>query len=87
MATTTYHEEYININGIWQYMLHYSKEGNRNVLLMLHGGPGAPNSYIGYFLEPYLNFCNVVYYDQRGAGKTQIKSKTVIHVDNKTNPI
>lgn len=68
-------------------MLHYSKEGNRNVLLMLHGGPGAPNSYIGYFLEPYLNFCNVVYYDQRGAGKTQIKSKTVIHVDNKTNPI
>jgi len=82
MAAKNYREEYISINGISQYMLHYSKEGNRDVLLMLHGGPGAPNSYIGYFLEPHLNFCNVVYYDQRGAGKTQIKSKTSIENHN-----
>ena len=76
------HEEYLEINGISQYMLHYPKEGSKDVLLMLHGGPGAPNSYIGYYLAPYLNFCNVVYYDQRGCGKTQIKSKTTLEHHN-----
>ncbi|MBO0462553.1 alpha/beta hydrolase [Enterococcus sp. DIV1298c] len=76
MTTKNFQTEYININGLSQYMLHYPKEGSKDVLLMLHGGPGAPNSYISYYLEPYLNFCHVVYYDQRGSGKTQIKSKT-----------
>jgi len=70
-----YIEEYVQINGISQYMLHYPKTDSKDVVLMLHGGPGAPNSYIGYYLEPHFDFCNVVYYDQRGAGKTQIKSK------------
>ena len=41
---------------------------------MLHGGPGLANSYTAYYQQPYLGFCNVVYYDQRGSGKTQIKN-------------
>jgi len=43
---------------------------------MLHGGPGSPNSYVAYYHQPYLNFANVIYYDQRGAGKTRLKNKT-----------
>jgi len=67
--------EYVPINGISQYLLHLPQE-SKDVLLMLHGGPGVPNSYAAHFHAPYLDFCNVVYYDQRGAGKTQIKNKS-----------
>jgi proline-specific peptidase len=67
--------EYVLINGIKQYFFHISNT-NKEVIIMLHGGPGSPNSYLAYHHQPYLNFCNVVYYDQRGAGKTQLKNKT-----------
>jgi len=70
-----YTEEYVQINGILQYFLHIQNPSDA-VVIMLHGGPGLANSYIAYYLQPYLDFCNVVYYDQRGAGKTQIKNKT-----------
>ena len=74
MEKRTHTEEYLQINGISQYMLHYPAD-SKDVLIMLHGGPGIPNSYIGYHVAPHLDFCNVVYYDQRGCGKTQMKSK------------
>ena len=70
-----FHEEYVPINGIQQYMLHIPND-SENVLIMLHGGPCMPNSYTAHYVAPYLNFCNVVYYDQRGCGKTQLKSKS-----------
>ena len=72
-------EEDVPINGIFQYFLHApvdSKTESKDVVLMLHGGPGLANSYIAYYLAPYANFCNMVYYDQRGAGKTQLKNQT-----------
>jgi len=68
-------EEYVPINGISQYFLHIPNE-RKDVAIMLHGGPGIPNSLLAYYHQPYLDFCNVVYYDQRGAGKTQLKNKT-----------
>ena len=67
--------EYVSINEIQQYMLHIQNESS-DVLLMLHGGPCMPNSYTAHHVAPYLDFCNVVYYDQRGCGKTQLKSKS-----------
>jgi len=68
-------EEFVQINGLTQYFLHIANE-SKDVAIMLHGGPGIPNSFAAYYHQPYLDFCNVVYYDQRGAGKTQQKSKT-----------
>ncbi|MCL2587947.1 MAG: alpha/beta hydrolase [Oscillospiraceae bacterium] len=68
-------DEYVPINGISQYFLHIPND-SKDVAIMLHGGPGIPNSYLAYYHQPYLDFCNVVYYDQRGSGKTQLKSKT-----------
>ena len=68
-------EEYVLINGISQYFLHLPSAG-KDVLIMLHGGPGLANSYVAYYQQPYLDFCNAVYYDQRGAGKTQLKNKS-----------
>ena len=70
-----YIEEYVQINEIEQYFLHVQSD-SRDVVILLHGGPGLANSYLAYFQQPYLDFCNVVYYDQRGAGKTQIKNQS-----------
>lgn len=70
----TFIEEYVQINGIEQYFLHVP-HNSKNVVIMLHGGPGLANSYLAYSQQPYWSFCNAVYYDQRGAGKTQIKNK------------
>ena len=75
MAVKGFTDEYVLINGIQQYFLHIPNT-NKEVIIMLHGGPGIPNSYIAYYHQPYLNFCNVVYYDQRGAGKTRLKNNT-----------
>jgi len=70
-------EEYVSINGISQYFLHLPNTGN-DVVIMLHGGPGLANSYTAYYIQPYVDFCNVVFYDQRGAGKTQLKNNSAL---------
>jgi len=40
----------------------------------MHSGPGLANSYIASYIQPYIDFCNIVFYDQCLAGKTQLKS-------------
>jgi len=72
--TKNFIEEYVLINGISQYFLHIPNT-SKEVVIMLHGGPGLSNSYVAYYQQPYFDFCNVVYYDQRGSGKTQLKNK------------
>ena len=73
MAVKNFTDEYVSINGIQQYFLHIPNT-SKEVVIMLHGGPGIPNSYLAYYHQPYLGFCNTVYYDQRGAGKTLLKN-------------
>ena len=72
----TYEEEYVKINGIEHYLLHYRTKEEDPVLLFIHGGPGQTESMIAYIVEEYANRnYNIVYYDQRGAGKTFLKNK------------
>jgi len=73
-----YTEEYVKINGIHQYFLHYPSE-QREVILHLHGGPGGSSAQLAYTLRQYWDFCGIVYYDQRGTGKTLTKNKTHPH--------
>ena len=75
MVEKDYSEEYIKINGIFQYFLHYDFS-QKDTVIFLHGGPGESKANFAYHFAPYFNFCNVVYYDQRGTGKTQLKNKT-----------
>ena len=65
--------EYIEINGIKQYVLITGNE-NGPLMLFLHGGPGVSQSgfirkYQSKLEEDFL----VVNWDQRGAGKSNIK--------------
>jgi Predicted hydrolases or acyltransferases (alpha/beta hydrolase superfamily) len=85
MKMKRYEKEFIHVNGIQQFMLHYpSTENNRDVLVFLHGGPGSATSNYGYILdEQWKDLFHVVYYDQRGAGKTLLKNKKeLVHVED-----
>lgn len=66
-----YQEEFVRLGNIDQYLLHYPQQTNKPVILFLHGGPGNAESNLGYFFDQYWPDCyQVVYWDQRGAGKT-----------------
>ena len=65
-----YREEYVRINGISEYLLHYPVAPELPVFLHIHGGPGAPTSMAAYLVEAFPRNYTIVYYDQRGAGKT-----------------
>ena len=71
----TYTEEYLFINGIAQYFLHFPSS-HKEVIVHLHGGPGESSVNYAHVLSPYFDFCNMVFYDQRGAGRTQKKNKS-----------
>lgn len=72
---SNYIEEYVQINDIKQYFLHYPAQSDI-VILFLHGGPGQSEVQLAYKTGLSQQNYNVVYYDQRGAGKTQSKNKT-----------
>ena len=71
-----YEEEYVKINGVDHYLLHYKTGKDAPVLLFIHGGPGQTEAMIAYIVEEYAsrNY-SIVYYDQRGAGKTYLKNR------------
>lgn len=65
-----FEEEYVAINGIEHFLLHYPK-GDAPVLLYLHGGPGSFESLFAYTLDAaWGGLFTQVHWDQRGAGKT-----------------
>lgn len=72
----TYTEEYVSIAGIDHYLLHYKSKPEDPVILFIHGGPGQTESFFAHVVEEYAerNY-NIVYYDQRGAGKTWLRNK------------
>ena len=76
MKNREYKQEYVMINGVRQFFLHYPSKPEEPVILFLHGGPGSTESCFVYYVEEYAkrNY-NIVYYDQRGAGKTWMKNK------------
>ena len=69
-----FREEYVRINGISEYLLHYPTAPDAPVILQIHGGPGAPESVFAYLVEAFERRYTIVYYDQRGAGKTLKKN-------------
>ena len=69
-----YKEEYVRINGISEYLLHYPAAPETPVFLHIHGGPGAPASVFAYLAEAFPRNYTIVYYDQRGAGRTLRRS-------------
>ena len=70
-----FEEEYLPINGIKEYLLHYKASESKPVVLFIHGGPGLSESFFAYELQKHNNNSyTLVCYDQRGSGKTLIKN-------------
>jgi pimeloyl-ACP methyl ester carboxylesterase len=61
----------VNIGGIRQWITVRGRDRRNPILLVIHGGPAAPELPNRYLFEaPWLDFFTVVEWDQRGAGKT-----------------
>lgn len=65
---------YIKINGIEQYVMIKGEKLDNPVLLYLHGGPGLSGMGKEPLIKNWEKLYTVVYWDQRGAGKTYEKN-------------
>jgi len=70
--------EYVDINGIKQFLYHTGDFAENQVILHLHGGPGNAFSNKAYLLKNWNSHFTMVYWDQRGAGKTALKNPTSV---------
>jgi len=61
----------IDLGGIRQWITVRGRDRRNPFLLLLHGGPAAPDLANRYLFEaPWTDYFTVVQWDQRGAGKT-----------------
>jgi pimeloyl-ACP methyl ester carboxylesterase len=61
----------VEIGGIHQWITVRGRDRRNPILLVLHGGPAAPDLPNRYLFEgPWTDYFTVVEWDQRGAGKT-----------------
>lgn len=71
----------ISLGGISQYIAIEGENRDNPVCLFLHGGPGLSLPYgvsSRHQVETVSSHCNVVYWDQRGAGKTYSQNKEAV---------
>ncbi|MBF0288089.1 MAG: alpha/beta hydrolase [SAR324 cluster bacterium] len=63
--------EFVELGGLKQFVLMRGRNVNNPVLLLLHGGPGTPQSpHFVYYNQELENHFVVVNWDQRGAGRS-----------------
>src|SRR5215831_20465923 len=63
--------EYLRIGGIDQWVMTRGENVANPPLILLHGGPGiSETGLFRYFNAPLEKRFTVVYWDQRGAGKS-----------------
>jgi pimeloyl-ACP methyl ester carboxylesterase len=61
----------VQIGGISQWITVRGRDRNNPILLVIHGGPAAPELPNRYLFEgPWTDYFTVVEWDQRGSGKT-----------------
>src|SRR3954447_17959964 len=61
---------YVTIGGVEQWLQIRGTDRSNPVLLVVHGGPGAPYSVFTPVLHEWEQHFTVVQWDRRGAGKT-----------------
>lgn len=71
-------ERFVRINGIEQWITIRGQDRSNPVLLILHGGPGSPESYLLRYFQPMERHYVVVQWDQRGGGKTLARAGGVV---------
>lgn len=54
--------------------LYCETEGQGPPMVMIHGGPGGTHHYFHPWFSQAANFCELIYYDQRGCGRSDFIS-------------
>ncbi|MBL4593022.1 MAG: alpha/beta fold hydrolase [Flavobacteriales bacterium] len=67
-------EETVEINGVKHFI---KKMGEGEILLVLHGGPGLFHDYLVPHFQNLAKDYQIVFYDQRGCGKTEFPQDTL----------
>lgn len=72
-------EENVSINGVSHFI---KKIGSGEPIVVLHGGPGLFHDYLAPHFQKLAESYQVIFYDQRGCGKTDFpKDTSSINVD------
>ncbi len=71
-----YFQHYITVNGIKQFVLAYLKPESDKVLLNIQASPTEVETLSAPLFLPEYPSCNMIFFDQRGSGKTQFINKT-----------
>ena len=69
----TIFQETVEINGVKHFI---EKIGTGEPLLVLHGGPGLHHDYLSPHFEKLAKEYQIIFYDQRGCGKTDFPQDT-----------
>ena len=65
----------VNLGGLDQYLIIRGADKTKPVMLFLHGGPGSPEAaFMKHFNKDIENDYVMVYWEQRGAGKSYSKN-------------
>ncbi|HEV7147409.1 MAG TPA: alpha/beta hydrolase [Pedococcus sp.] len=67
-------EGFVGIGGIEQFVTIRGQDRANPVVLVVHGGPGSPYIPFNPWLGPWEQRLTVVQWDQRGAGRTFVRS-------------
>nr|MCR4950681.1 alpha/beta fold hydrolase [Solobacterium sp.] len=70
-----YTEEYLPVGRIKEYVMTF-EQPDRPVIVYLHGGPGESVIPFAGFIASGIDFATVIFYDQRGTGRTQLKNNS-----------
>jgi pimeloyl-ACP methyl ester carboxylesterase len=63
-------QRFVKVGGVDQWIQLRGEDRDNPVLLVLHGGPGWPNTVFTLPMRPWEQHFTVVQWDHRGAGKT-----------------
>lgn len=64
-------DTFVTIGGIKQFIQIRGEDKDNPVILMLHGGPGCPTTFVNYYFdEGIIDEYTMVSWDQRGSGRT-----------------
>ena len=75
---------YVQLNDQEEYIVISGKSEDNPVIISLHGGPGAPTTFIDYCWQDYLtDDYTVVAWDERGCGRSYYRNADV-DPDNST---
>jgi proline iminopeptidase len=66
-------EETVDINGVKHFI---KKIGSGEPIVVLHGGPGMFHDYLVPHFEKLAHDYQIIFYDQRGSGKTEFPQDT-----------